>query len=218
MDHSGGNGYEKRTGRFGQFCERHAFRPGRVLSFLLVVFLIIGCLGFFSLQPTENVTKATAFGLENIGELATQAGYFTMVQTINKAREILGWNIPLTESNYVYGYDGTIKAGIDFADVQMVVDEKNHLIRITFPEFRILSTEIKDDSFVLYNDGTNPFTSLKLEDVQKSNAQLKKEAMKTAIDNGILESARTNAEMLIRGFLAGAYDLSVYTIEFLPKT
>ena len=216
MNQSGAN--KNRCGRFTAFCRRHAFRPGRVLLFLFIMIFAISALMILTRQPARNVSKTTSFGLENIGELATQAGYFTTVQSIHKAREIFGLTIPLTESNYVYSYDGTIKAGIDFADVDMEVDDENHLIRIIFPEFRILSTEIKDDSFVVFNDGTNPFTSLKLEDVQRGNAQLKQEAMKTAIDNGILESARTNAEMLIRGFLAGAYDLNVYTIEFLSKT
>lgn len=216
MNQSGAR--KNRSGRFTAFCRRHAFRPGRVLLFLMIVILIVTMLVVFGRQPAQNVSRTTSFGLENIGELATQAGYFTTVQSIRKAREIFGLTIPLTESNYVYSFDGTIKAGVNFEDVRMEVDDANHLIRITFPEFRILSTEIKDDSFVVFNDGTNPFTSLKLEDVQRGNAQLKQEAMKTAIDNGILESARTNAELLIRGFLAGAYDLKVYTIEFLPKT
>ena len=109
-----------------------------------------------------------------------------------------------------------IKAGIDFEELDISVDDLRHEITIRFPEFRILSTEIDDDSFTLYNDGANLFTSLKLEDVNRSNTELKKAARETAVRNGILENARTNAELLIRGFLAGMYDLSVYTIRFLP--
>ena len=138
------------------------------------------------------------------------------MQTIRKSRDVLGIEVPGTQSNYIYSYDGTIKAGIDFKDIKMDVDDINHVIKITFPEFRILSTEINDDSFILYNDGANPFTSLKLEDVDKSNAELKSNARENAIKNGILENARTNAELLVKGFLAGMYDLKVYTIEFLP--
>ena len=207
---------QKETGRFKDYCRRHGFRPGSVISFILIVVLIFAALGFLTFQSTKNVSKTTSFGLKDIGELATQAGYFTTVQTISKSRDIAGWEVPLTQSNYVYSYDGTIKAGIDFGDIETEVDEENHIITIRFPEFRILSTEIDESSFKIYNDGTNLFTTLRVEDVNKSNAELKNEAQKTALNNGILESARANAEVLVRGFLASMYDLTVYSIKFLP--
>ena len=200
--------------RFKTYCEKHSFRPRSVVLFAFIIVIIVGALAFFSLQKTTTVSKTTNLGLKNIGELATQAGYFTTVQTISKARDVLGVEVPGTRSNYVYSYDGTIKAGINFEEVTLDVDEENHIIHVTFPEFKILSTEIDDDSFILYNDGSNLFTSLKLEDVNQSNAELKKTAKESAIKNGILENARANAEVLVKGFLASMYDLSVYTIDF----
>ena len=82
------------------------------------------------------------------------------------------------------------------------------------PEIRILSVEIQEDSFKLYNDGSNLFTSLKMEDVNESLAELKKAARETAIRNGILVNARENAETLIRSFLAQMADLNIYSIRF----
>ena len=32
--------------------------------------------------------------------------------------------------------------------------------------------------------------------------------------HGIMENARENAKVLIRGFLAGCYDLALYSVEF----
>ena len=202
--------------RFVRYCRKHSYRPLPVAAFFVILVLVIAALGFFSLQGTRTASKTSALSLKDIGELATQAGYFTTVQTIYKSRDVLGWEVPGTQSNYVYSYDGTIKAGINFEDLQLEVDRETRTITVTFPEFRILSTEIDDDSFVLYNDGANLFTSLKLEDVDKSNAELKQTARETAIKNGILENARSNAEVLVRGFLASMYDLSVYTVVFLP--
>lgn len=208
---------EKRPGRFRRYCEMHAFRPGSVIVCLLLLVLLLGALGFLGVTGTRFFSKTTSLGLKDIGELATQAGYFTSVQTINKSRNIFGIQIPGTQSNYIYSFDGTIKAGIDFQDIRIDVDDQQHIIRVTFPEFRILSTEIQDDSFILYNDGANPFTSLKVQDVQTGNAALKESARETAIKNGILDNARSNAEVLMRGFLAGTYDLTVYTVEFYPE-
>jgi hypothetical protein len=207
---------QKRGSRSGRYRARHAHRPRALILVAALLLLAVAGLAVFAAQLTGNISRTTAFGLKNIGELATQAGYFTTVQTISKSRDVLGIVVPGTQSNYVYSYDGVIKAGIDFEELDISVDDLRHEITIRFPEFRILSTEIDDDSFTLYNDGANLFTSLKLEDVNRSNTELKKAARETAIRNGILENARTNAELLIRGFLAGMYDLSVYTIRFLP--
>ena len=207
---------QKRGSRSGRYRARHAHRPRALILVAALLLLAVAGLAVFAAQLTGNISRTTAFGLKNIGELATQAGYFTTVQTISKSRDVLGIVVPGTQSNYVYSYDGVIKAGIDFEELDISVDDLRHEITIRFPEFRILSTEIDDDSFTLYNDGANLFTSLKLEDVNRSNTELKKVARETAIRNGILENARTNAELLIRGFLAGMYDLSVYTIRFLP--
>ena len=216
-----GDGQERQarqaSGRFQRYCRRHAFRPGILRTVIILAAAVFLALGFFGIRNLNIFAKVTKLNLEDIGELATQAGYFTSVQTIRKSREVLGLEVPGTQSNYVYSYDGTIKAGYDFSKITAEVDEKNHEITVSLPACEILSTEIDEDSFVLYNDGANPFTSLKLEDVDKSNAELKKAARETAIKNGILENARTNAELLIRGFLAGLYDMKVYTVRFTDQ-
>jgi len=202
--------------KFTAYCERHSFKPKFLLSFVAVLLVVVIGLGLFSLQRTKFFSKPTTLGLKDIGELATQAGYFTTVQTIDKSRNLFNIVIPGTQSRYVYSYDGTIKAGIDFSDIGLDVNDEKHVITVHFPEFRILSTEIDEDSFILYNDGANPFTTLHLEDVDKANAELKKTAQESAIKNGIFENARANAEVLVKGFLASIYDTNVYTIEFLP--
>lgn len=202
--------------KYISYCKRHSFKPIPLLTFVVIILVVFISLGFLSFQKTKSVTKPTSLGLKDIGELATQAGYFTTVQTIDKSRNVFNFVIPGTQSRYVYSYDGIIKAGIDFKDIELEVNDIEHLITVRFPEFRILSTEIDNDSFILYNDGVNPFTTLKMEDVNKANAELKKTAQESAIKNGILENARTNAEALVRCFLASFYDLTVYKIEFLP--
>ena len=127
---------------------------------------------------------------------------------------MFGIEVPGTRSNYVYSYDGEIKAGLNFEEVRVNVNELTRVITVRLPEIRILNVEIKEDSFRLYNDGTNLFTSLKMEDVNESLAELKRNARETAIQNGILKNARENAETLIKSFLASTMDLNVYTVRF----
>lgn len=198
---------------------RHAGRRSsgpwlyRILVLLLVAAVAVAVLFATGVLTTVD-SKITAFGLKDIGELATQAGYFTGVQSIQKEKEFLGITLPFSESSYVFSYDGVIKAGFDFADIGVEVDDEEHVIRIKLPDVRILSVEIDTDSFREYSSSGSFITPLKVSDVNMSLDRLKEKALESAAANGIKESALDNAKVLIRGFLAGCYDLDVYRIEF----
>ena len=202
-------------GRIGRFCARHAFRPSAVKALIAVIIVFFVLAGIFTARVSTFISaRTTRLGLENIGELATQAGYFTSVQTIKENREVLGVSIPGTYSNYIFSYDGVIKAGFDFEKIEYSIDEAEKVIHIRLPEAEILSVEIDESSFRLYNDGENIFTPLKMEKVNMALAKLKETARQTAIDNGLLDNAVANAKVLITGFLAGSFDMSRYTVVF----
>lgn len=61
--------------------------------------------------------KITEIGFENIGELATQSVTTTTVRVETKDLKLFNVSIPLTQSKYIYTYNTTIKAGINFSDV-----------------------------------------------------------------------------------------------------
>ena len=46
---------------------------------------------------------------------------------------------------------------------------------------------------------------------------MKRNAEKTAVENGLLEEARSNAEMLVKEFISSAYDLKKYKVVFTDK-
>ena len=93
-----------------------------------------------------------------------------------------------------------IKAGIDFGDIERSV--RDTTITVQLPQPRILSSEIDLDSFE--PDAEN-------NDALKG---LQKDAEETAVANGLLDDARSNAELILTGFFAGAYDLTAYQIRF----
>ncbi len=207
---------KKNNGRFGQFCSRHDFKPGFVrLVLILLIFLLVFSVFTGISSVTTIRSRTTDLGFRNIGELATQAGYYTNVQVISGSREVFGIEIPLTTKKYIFGYDGVIKAGIDFADVSVSVNELSHIITVNMPVIRILSNEIDENSFEIFDETKNIFNTLKVSEMNTSLIALKAESEEKAIANGLIDNARRNAETLITGFLAGTYDLSVYTIEFV---
>lgn len=185
-----------------------------LILFILLALIIGGLIGGFTRTNSKISGDTIKIGLKNIGELATQAGYFTNVQTIINSREILGVTIPFTQSKYIFSYNGIIKAGFNFSNVNVDKDDEHKKLIITLPEAYILSAQIDENTLKVYDESKNIFTPLKLEKINQSLVALKEEAKKSAIDNGILESARSNAEILIKGFLSSFLDKSQYSIEF----
>lgn len=206
--------------RISRFSEKHHFKKSTVRrAFVVLVVLILLAVSSITYLGIRTITtvssKTTEIGLKNIGELATQAGYFTNVQTIKGSRLFLGVEVPLTQSKFIYSYDGVIKAGIDFDAIELHVDETAKTISIKLPQVKILSIEIDEKSIEIYDETNNIFNPLGLKDVNLAMIELKEKAQETAIKNGLLENARTNAELLIRSFLSGRTDLKDYQIVFV---
>ncbi len=198
------------------FGIRFATRSKTTLILVIVVAILL-CCSVISLGLTSVISrlgKTTSLELENIGELATQVAFYTNVQKLNEAQELFGWKVPFTESQYIFSYDGTIKAGYNFEEIVLDVDILKKVITVTLPEIIVISNEIDESSFIIYDEQTSIFTPLKLEEVNQSLAQIREQALEKAVERGLYLDTRENAKLLITGFLAGAYDLTEYTIEF----
>ena len=198
------------------FCKKHCFNPTTVIC--MAVFLIAAMLSFAAAGTVTTArikSRPVQFGLHGIGELATQVGYYTNVQVIEGSRELWGWQIPLTQSKYVFSYDGIIKAGLDFAEIELSVNPLTNTVRIVLPEMQVLSNEIDTESLEIYDETNNIFTPLKVNDINQSFGELKVESEENAINNGLFTQAKANAELIISGFLSSTYDPQVYTIEYV---
>ncbi len=198
-----------------RFSKKHQFKPLTIkLAALTACIIIVLCVIFGVVTVTTVQSKTVQFGLKDIGELATQAGFYTNIQMIKGSRQLFNVDIPFTESKYIFSYNGAIKAGLDFGDVGIDVNEQSHIITIKMPSIKILSNDIDHDSLEVYDEVKNIFNPLKLSDVNLSLLDMEKEAEETAIANGLFDNAQANAKVLIRGFLSGAFDLDVYSVEF----
>lgn len=179
------------------------------LPVLLVIFAAAGSQAVFSTKG-----RTTQLGLKNIGELATQVGYYTNVEMIENSRDLWGWEVPFTQSKYIFSYDGVIKAGLDFSAIEVKVNEIAKAVQVELPDMIVLSNEIDEGSLEVYDESRNIFTPLTLDAVNAAHEELKAEAEETAIENGLLDNAEDNAKIILQGMLAGMFDLSEYTVEF----
>ena len=194
----------------------------RVLAVLLIATAVaVGTMfatGQVKLKGTQAPATVTAFELKNIGKLATQAGYYSTMQTVkvNREGEILGWKIkvPFTEGTYIISYSGVVKAGLEFGDIEISVDENEKIITLKMPKVEILSNTLDEDKTQFLKGSENMFSQMddKIGNEVRKNA--KDTARQTALDNGIIGEAKQNAEALIRKFLSGSYNMEEYYVDF----
>ena len=80
---------------------------------------------------------------------------------------------------------------------------------------RILSCEVKTDSFKVYHEEESIFTKISLKDNNKSFEKLKATAKKDAKANGLLINAEKNAKTIISSFFWKEYNKDEYKIKYI---
>lgn len=183
---------------------------------LAVVITLLVCGGAFGVNTHFSSKSDTLkIGFEDIGEMATQVAYCKEVDKIDKLADWYGMVIPFTQSKYIYSYNIVIKAGFNFEEIEWKQQDKT--IQVKLPEIKILSSEIDYESFKVYHEQDSIFTKVNLEERNESILKLKEKAEQDAIANGLLENARANAEMILKGFFGQVYDLDEYKLVFQDK-
>lgn len=159
------------------------------------------------IHETELLNETLSSGIREMGELVTAEYYFTSSETIQDQKVLdltsLGINfkhdIPLTGHSFTYSYDGEIKAGIDFSEVEVAVE--GDTVTITLPKAMIISSAVDPDSYKFYEIKNNILNPISPEEYAISFADLIHNEEQKAIDKGLLERADKNAVDLIRNFV-----------------
>lgn len=190
------------------------FLTKKVINIALIV-LLISAIGIGIGTTFFTESKTTKIGFEDIGELATQSAYCTEINITESGRELFGIQIPFTQSKYIYSYDVVIKAGFDFNDITWNISKTS--IDIQLPEPKVLSNNIDLNSFKIYHEKESIFRQIKMDENNQALLNMKKSAEENAIENGLLDNARANAEIILTGFFGNVYDLNKYKINFTYK-
>lgn len=185
----------------------------------LLSLAIIGIGIFLYLSKTDEqpavATQDIEATISDIGELATSEYRYTISQTSEKPnKEVLGFSIPLTNSRVLYSYQGVIKAGIQFGDITINVNEAQKTIYVQLPESEILSEEVFHDSLIVYDEKYSPFNTFTFGDMNLSVTDLKETAKNDAIKIGLLDAAHENAVTIINSTVSSFYDTDEYKIEY----
>ncbi len=189
----------------------------RIVSILLIG-IALGGAGAFVLHRymgsrTVYTSRVTEFNLRDIGELATQEGCYTAIQTITSSRTEFGITFPFTTKNYIYSMDGVVKAGLDFSLIALNEDAAARTLTVSMPPAKLLSVVPDRGSFQVYYEGKNMFNDLHLEETNEAEKAAEVEIREKAVAYGILEHAQDNAETLVRTMLEPVYPAGEWTIR-----
>ena len=188
----------------------------KLIALIAVIVIALGA-GLYFGKSLSSESRITKLGFEDMGELATQAAYCTMVEDTEAARDLFGVEIPFTQSRLIYSYDVIVRAGLDFEQIEWSVDDPNKVIEVKLPEIRVLNSELDTESFKLYLEDESIFRRISMEENNDSIIEMEENACRQAVGNGLLDEARANAEAILRSFFAGVYDLEKYEIVFMDK-
>lgn len=188
----------------------------KLIVLIAVIVIALGA-GLYFGKSLSSESRITKLGFEDMGELATQAAYCTMVEDTEAARDLFGVEIPFTQSRLIYSYDVIVRAGLDFGQIEWSVDEPNKVIEVKLPEIKVLNSELDTESFKLYLEDESIFRRISMEENNDSMIEMEENARRQAVGNGLLDEARANAEAILRSFFAGVYDLEKYEIVFTDK-
>lgn len=148
---------------------------------------------------TEDQVRTS---IEPAEELVTQNYRYTSADTYKKYYDIEGWTVPFTTDESVFTYEGVIKAGINFADIGISVDNDAQIITVELPEPYIISHEIDENSFQVYDVKDSVFTETDLPEYASLIAELKQkreDAYNSEPENreNVIRSAQTAIEGML---------------------
>ena len=190
---------------------------------VIIIILLCAVLVYTRKEAKSNYVsdeKITEIGFENIGELATQSVTTTTVRVETKDLKLFNVSIPLTQSKYIYTYNTTIKAGINFSDVKWQLgdtDDTSHNIYVHIPEVTTLSADIDLDSLKVPHEENNIFSPITLTEHNDSLIQLRENALSDAINSGLYDRALDNAKTILTSFISQVYPSNEYSIIFSER-
>lgn len=162
--------------------------------------------------------------IQDIGLLCTADYYFSHVEKFDSTKTIpftvdpqtlprgFEWlskvmkkdiKIPGTKSSFIYSYDGNILAGIDFTKVKVEMEDDGDEVTVFLPKADIISTNIDQDSFELYDEKNNIFNPITVTDFADSYRDMVKDEEQKAISTGLLDRADANAQTLMTNLIKG---------------
>jgi hypothetical protein len=207
-----------------------------IFSFLILVGAIVFLIYKISLNENSKITsnletevkvideKLITSKLEEISELASNKYEYSNVLILESKKEKFGVEIPLTQSIRVIRFEGVIKAGIDFSDIEIIKEEENTTVSndtdtkndtsesptssvvenkfiINIPNSKILDNYVDTDKTVIENIKRDILSEDISQEVIESINDSKNEIEDELVESGFLEDSNEHVLKVIKTFL-----------------
>ena len=162
-------------------------------------------------EPELNVAVLLA-DVKQINELATASETYTVVEKVEKKNDKLFdlIDIPFTDNFFILAYTGTIKAGVDLEQAEIVPSGKT--VKVSLPQPEILSDELNTDSFEVLHEQSGVFSPIHVDDVTAYLDKSQREAEAAAVSGSVLQEAQENAKTSVQAIIEAAVPEG-YTVE-----
>ena len=164
-----------------------------VIILVIITALMIKIKIFNKKSEPTIISKATLEKVINVSDLSTFEAIYNGVAAV--ANEEKPENI-----DYYVSYEAKVKAGIDFALVEVEVNETDKIITVTLPEVKITDVDVDIASldYIFMNNKANTQT-VSAQAYKKCIKDVTKESNST---DEIYESARQNARNIVEALIS----------------
>lgn len=193
----------------------------QILMFLTspLLWILVGAGGAAALfwllhrrQKVQRQSRLLGARLRDMGEMAVEEARITLVHCTREPRRLFGMELPLMREQCIFAVDVVVKAGFNFDEIRVQVDNLRRRITLRLPEMRILSSAIDYGTMQIYDEKTGVFARPKLEWHRDSMLHLCREAEEKAREYGLFERAKASARLRLEAFVGQLYDLTAYTL------
>ena len=182
-----------------------------------IILGIIGTLFVVNYNPPDEDSHTEAsvvFGrIVSQNELVSVAQDYNIVDKVEDANTFFGlFDLPGTQNSFWYRYTGTIKAGVNLETAEF--ECSNNVITITLDPPVIISNDPDMDESGVLEENNNILNPIHVEDVDEFQRWCEEQSEADAIEGGLLDEARVEAEDRLTSLFYVAFG-DEYTVEFV---
>lgn len=186
---------------------------GAVVGLILGIACTIFVLNFNPPDEKKQLSTSAVFErIVNQNELVSVSQNYSIVDKASSSSTFFDlFDIPFTENSFWYRYEGTLKAGVNLKEAGFAQD--GNVIKVVLDQPYIISNTPNMEKSGVLEERNNIFNPIHVEDTDEFQRLCIEMSQAEAVDNGLLDEAKTNAEQDIHDMFNAAFG-EEYTVEF----
>lgn len=171
------------------------------ILFICIASIILLISGMKIVKNPKVDTSTIANKIDKISELATIKYNYSSVVTLKDCLKIKDFPIPFTNKAFIVKYNGYINFGVDFKSKSISISPNRKKITVNLNQADVLSNVADMNNLMVYDETYSIFNRYTSQDMIDEIAKEQKNIEKKLINEGYVEKANKEAELLIREVL-----------------